>query len=374
VSRADEPGPLDEAGALALLAAPTEELLPRAAARRDRRWGRQLTYSPKVFLPLTNLCRNVCDYCAFRRSPRDAGAHTMTPDEVGAQLAGARGAGCVEALFCLGDRPEAAFPSYRAQLAGWGLASTIDYLVAAARQALALGLLPHTNAGLLAPAELAALRPVNASLGLMLESASERLCGRGLPHHRAPDKRPARRLAMHDDAGALGIAFTSGILVGIGETPRERIEALLAIRAAHRRHRHVQEVIVQPFRAHPGTPMAGAPEPGDHELARTVAQARLILDDEVTVQVPPNLAPDALELLLAAGINDLGGISPVTRDFINPAHAWPHLGPLAARAAAAGFTLAPRLPVHDDFLHLVAPALRPHLDAARARLASARAA
>jgi FO synthase len=323
-----------------------------AAAKRDRRWGRRVTYSPKVFLPLTNLCRNVCDYCSFRRSPKDPGAHTMAPDEVAAQLDRARALGCVEALFCLGDRPEAVFPSYRAQLAAWGFASTVDYLVHACRMALERGLVPHTNAGVLTRDEMAALQPVNASLGLMLESTSERLCGKGLPHHRAPDKRPEVRLRMTADAGELGIPFTSGILIGIGETRRERIDTLLAIRRLHRRYRHVQEVIVQPFRAHPDTPMAGAPEPADAELVETIALARLLLDDDVTVQAPPNLAP--VELLLAAGCNDLGGISPLTPDFINPEHAWPHLADLGRRCADAGYSLEPRLPVHPPFAHMVA--------------------
>jgi len=327
-------------------------VIAAAAARRDRRWGRRITYSPKVFLPLTNLCRDVCDYCSFRRSPKDPGAHTMSPDEVAAQLARAHALGCVEALFCLGDRPEAVFPSYRAQLAAWGFASTVDYLVHACRMALDAGLVPHTNAGILTRDEMIALRPVNASLGLMLESTSERLCGKGMPHHRAPDKRPEVRLRMTAEAGELGIPFTSGILVGIGETRDERIATLRAIDELSRRHRHVQEVIVQPFRAHPDTPMALAREPAEAELVETIALARMILDDDVTVQAPPNLAP--VEVLLAAGCNDLGGISPLTPDFINPEHAWPHLADLERRCAAAGFTLEPRLPVHPPFTAMVA--------------------
>lgn len=330
-------------------------LRAEAAARRDRAWGRRITYSPKVFLPVTNLCRNACDYCAFRRSPKDAGARTMAPEEILATLDRARELGCVEALFCLGDTPETVFPSYRRQLEGWGFASTVEYLVWAAREALTRGLVPHTNAGILSREEMAALRPVNASLGLMLESTSERLCGRGMPHHRAPDKRPAARLAMTAAAGELGIAFTSGILVGIGETADERVETLVAIRDLHRRYGHVQEVIVQPFRPHPGTPMAQAAGCPDDELADTIALARLLLDDEVTVQAPPNLAP--LALLLAAGVNDLGGISPMTPDYINREHAWPHLARLAEECAALGFELAPRLPVHEGFRHLAGVAL-----------------
>jgi FO synthase len=325
---------------------PTAELIEAAGAKRDRAWGRRVTYSPKVFLPLTNLCRDVCDYCAFRRSPKDPDAHTMSPDEVERVLADARALGCTEALFCLGDRPETVFPSYRAQLAAWGFASTVDYLIWACGAALARGLLPHTNAGVLTRDELARLRPVNASMGLMLESTSDRLCARGGPHAGAPDKRPAVRLAMHDDAGALAIPFTSGILVGIGETEAERVDALVAIRDCHRRFGHIQEVIVQPFRAHAGTRMARAPEATDDAYLRAIALARLILDDDVTVQAPPNLSR-SIAPLIEAGVNDLGGISPLTPDFINRAHAWPHLARLRAECDALGATLVPRLPIHD---------------------------
>lgn len=325
-------------------------MIAAAAAKRDRRWGTRITYSPKVFLPLTNLCRDVCDYCSFRRSPKDPGAHTMSPDDVADQLDRARALGCSEALFCLGDRPEAVFPSYRTELAGWGFGSTVEYLVRACRMALDAGLVPHTNAGVLTKAEMAMLQPVNASLGLMLESTSERLCGKGQPHHRAPDKRPGVRLRMTAEAGELGIPFTSGILVGIGETRDERIETLRAIRDLHRRFGHVQEVIVQPFRAHPDTPMALSREAPEAELVEAIALARMILDDDVTVQAPPNLAP--VELLIAAGCNDLGGISPLTPDFINPEHAWPHVADLAARCVAAGYSLEPRLPVHAPFAHM----------------------
>ena len=350
---------------LGLLAMPTGALVAAAAARRDRRWGRRVTYSPKVFLPLTNLCRDVCDYCAFRRSAKDPGAHTMTREQVVATLARARALGCTEALFCLGDRPEAVFPSYRALLASWGFASTVEYLVWACRAALEAGLLPHTNAGVLTAPELALLRPVNASVGLMLESTSDRLCDRGQPHHRAPDKRPAVRLAMHDDAGALRIPFTSGILIGIGESEADRLDTLLAIRTLHRRHGHIQEVIVQRFRAHAATPMAGAPEVDDDSHARAIALARIVLDDDVTVQAPPNLSTDVASLL-AAGINDLGGISPLTPDFINRTYAWPHLDQLAGDCAAAGFTLTARLPVHDGWRgsDFIAAELAPYLDRA----------
>jgi FO synthase len=370
--------PIDAAAAHALsgLDVPLEPLLAAARARRARVRGRRVTFSPKVFLPLTNLCRDVCDYCTFRRSPKDDGAHTMAPDEVRSVLERARKHGCTEALFCLGDRPEAVFPSYRRQLAAWGFASTVDYLHWAGQLALDLGLLPHTNAGVLTYDELATLRPVNASMGLMLESSSDRLCTKGQAHHRAPDKRPEVRMQMTRDAGALRIPFTSGLLMGIGETIAERVDTLLAIRDLHREHGHVQEVIVQRFRAHEGTPMEAAGEPLDEECARAIALARLILDDEVAVQAPPNLSPGAIELLLAAGLDDWGGISPVTPDFINPGHHWPHIARLGERCAAVGHDLEPRLPVHDAWLtpEFVDASLFPTIDDVKSRAEKRRAA
>jgi FO synthase len=324
-------------------------LCEAAAARRDEAYGKRLTFSPKVFLPLTNLCRNFCDYCSFRKSPGDAGEWTMSHDEIRALLERARAEGAVEALFCLGDKPETAFAGYRKQLAGWGHASTVDLIAWASEQALALGLLPHTNAGVLTRSEMARLRPLTVSMGLMLENISERLCEKGMPHQRARDKRPAVRVQMTREAGELAIPFTSGILLGIGETRRERVESLLAIRALHEEHGHIQEVIVQNFRQKPEIRMASAPEPEDYEVAHAVALARLILPDDVHVQAPPNLNPHATELLIAAGVDDFGGISAVTPDFINPGHPWPHLERLAEQCSALGFTLAPRLPLYPRF-------------------------
>jgi FO synthase len=366
--------PLTEDDALALADLPADALAPlfaAASARRDARWGREVTFSPKVFLPLTNLCRNRCDYCSFRKSPGQAGEWTMTPAEVHEWMSRGRAQGCVEALFCLGDKPEGAFSSYRRTLAGFGHGSTVDYLVEAGRDALALGLLPHTNAGVLERDEMARLREVNVSLGLMLENVSPRLCEPGMPHHKAPDKRPERRMRMIDQAGELAIPFTTGILLGIGETRRERVESLLAIRASHRRHGHIQEVIVQNFRARPEIPMATAPEPEDLEIAHAVAMARLVLDDEVSLQAPPNLNPGGTELLLAAGLNDWGGISPVTPDYINPRHPWPHLDALAATCARAGYLLRPRLPIYEGFVRrggFLDPALMAPVRAAASRL------
>jgi FO synthase len=345
--------PLSDEEALALAgvgSALADDVRAAAATVRDRAFGRVVTYSPKVFLPLTNLCRNRCDYCSFRRSPGEAGEWTMTHAEVEQQLARARALGCGEALFCLGDTPEKAFSAYRRTLAAIGHASTVEYLHWAGATALAQGLLPHTNAGLLTEAEMLRLREVNVSLGLMLECSSPRLCEPGMPHHRAPDKRPDRRLAMIDAAGALRIPFTTGILVGIGETRRERVESLLAIRRLHRAHGHVQEVIVQNFRAVPGVPMEHTPEPDEQEVTWSVAMARLVLDAEVSVQAPPNLNPAAAQALLASGLNDFGGISPVTPDYINPRHPWPHVDRLGEVCSRAGFTLRPRAPIYERFV------------------------
>jgi FO synthase len=370
--------PLADDDALALADLPADALGPllaAAAARRDARWGRELTFSPKVFLPLTNLCRNRCDYCSFRRSPGQEGEWTMTPAEVRDWTGRGRAQGCVEALFCLGDKPEGAFSAYRRTLAGFGHASTVDYLVEAGREALGLGLLPHTNAGVLDREDMVRLKEVNVSLGLMLENVSPRLCEPGMPHHRAPDKRPERRVRMIEQAGELRIPFTTGILLGIGETRRERVESLLAIRALHRRHGHIQEVIVQNFRARPEIPMASAPEPEDLEIAHAVAMARLILDDDVGVQAPPNLNAGGVELLVEAGLNDWGGISPVTPDYINPRHPWPHLDALAAACARRGKRLAPRLPIYDAYVGrdgFLDPALAEPVRAAAARLAGSR--
>jgi FO synthase len=340
---------MNDDGALSL-DLPLDELCAAASAVRDRAFGKIVTFSPKAFLPLTNLCRNRCDYCSFRRSPGDDGEWTMRPDEVELWLDRAQAQGCGEALFCLGDTPESAFGAYRKTLAQIGHESTVDYLYWSGARALDRGILPHTNAGLLDAGAMAKLRTVNVSLGLMLENVSPRLCEPGMPHHRAPDKRPEKRLKMIDEAGELRIPFTTGILIGIGETRRERIESLLAIRALHRKHGHIQEVIVQNFRAVEGVRMMDAPEPDEPTIVETVALARLILDPDISLQAPPNLNPSSTEALLGAGLNDFGGISPVTPDYINPKHPWPHLERLRENCARAGFTLRARPPIYDRYV------------------------
>jgi FO synthase len=345
---------LDRADGVALVEAADHELpeiLAAAAAVRDRGKGRTVTYSRKVFLPLTNLCRDDCGYCTFKRDPGQPGARTMELDEVLAVCeAGAR-LGCKEALLSLGDKPEARFPEHREWLRHRGYRTTMDYVAAASRAiATETGLLPHANPGLMSERDIAALRPWNVSVGLMLETLADRLAGPGGPHAQAPDKRPARRLRTIAAAGRAGIAFTTGILIGIGETRAERVDSLLAIRDLHERFGHVQEVIVQNFRAKPAIPMARHPEPSLDELRRTLAVARLLLGPAMNVQAPPNLSPGTYPALIASGLNDWGGISPLTIDFINPEAPWPHLAALEAATAAAGARLRERLALYPEYV------------------------
>lgn len=358
--------PVSREDALSLMSdAPLPALLQAAATVRDRFKGPSVSYSRKVFIPLTHLCRDYCGYCTFRADPQAGVQPYMTPDEVLAVAEAGRRAGCKEALFSLGDQPERIFPEAKEFLKFLGFEHTLEYL--AAMCALVLektGLLPHSNPGLMGTEDLRRLRETNVSVGLMLESASPRLGRSGGPHWRAPDKVPSLRLRTIEDAGRLSMAFTTGILIGIGETPGERIDALLAIRAAHEKYGHVQEVIVQPFRAKPDIRMAQAPEPSKEDLQRTIAVARLILGGEMNLQSPPNLLSEDYPDLLKAGINDWGGISPVTRDFINPEAAWPQISSLAARTASAGFILRERLAIYPEFSSrpgFVAARLQPHL-------------
>src|ERR1700676_5357929 len=330
--------------------APPPALLDAAAAVRDRFKGRSVSYSRKVFIPLTHLCRDYCGYCTFRADPQAGEPAFMTTDEMLAAADGGRRAGCKEALFSLGDQPERVFPEAKEFLKTLGFDSTLEYLAAMCRLVLEkTGLLPHSNPGLMGVEDLHRLRETNVSVGLMLESASPRLLRVGGAHWRAPDKVPSLRLRTIENAGQLSMAFTTGILIGIGETPEERVDALLAIRAAHEQHGHIQEVIIQPFRAKPDIRMAQAPEPSNEDLQRTIAVARLILGGEMNIQSPPNLLLEDYPYLLKAGINDWGGISPVTKDFINPEAAWPQISSLAARTATAGFVLRERLAIYPEF-------------------------
>jgi FO synthase len=333
-----------------LLAAPLDELLAEARRVRAEARGGLVTYSPKVFVPLTKLCRDVCHYCTFARPPRRGERAYMGVEEVLELAAAGERAGCREALFTLGDKPELRYRAARDELAALGFGTTLEYLAHCAGAVLAeTSLLPHLNPGVLTRDDLDRLRPVSASMGLMLETTAERLSRRGGPHFGSPDKAPAARLETLRLAGEARVPFTTGILIGIGETRAERLDALRAIAAAHERHGHVQEVIVQNFRAKPGTRMAGAPEPSLDELLWTIAAARLVLPPEVAVQAPPNLTGE-FGALLDAGIDDWGGISPVTIDHVNPEAPWPAVEALRRATASRGLELAPRLTVYPRFV------------------------
>lgn len=328
------------------------ELLAAARTAKERFKPGIVTYSRKVFLPLTNLCRDYCGYCTFRRDPGDPGAHTMTPDEVLAVARAGEKLGCTEALFSLGDKPELLFPEMRETLRHLGYKSTLHYLEAMCELVLReTTLLPHPNPGLLSAAWIARLAAVSPSMGLMLETTSANLLASGAAHDNAPDKVPAKRLRTIEDAGRQNVPFTTGLLIGIGESVEDRVDTLLAIRDLHELYGHIQEVIVQNFRVKPAIPMAGWPEPSLGEMLRTVAVARLLLPD-VNIQAPPNLSAPYYdyEELLDAGINDWGGISPLTPDYINPEKPWPHLEQLRLRTQAKGFELRQRLPVYPEFL------------------------
>jgi 7,8-didemethyl-8-hydroxy-5-deazariboflavin synthase CofG subunit len=336
---------LGSAGGSALAAFQVE-----AAGVRDRHWGRAISYSRKVFIPLTTMCRNTCGYCAFVKHPGDPGANFMTPEQVlDVALRGER-LGCKEALFSLGERPERRYPQARDALARLGYETTVDYLVAACRLVLEnTSLIPHVNAGALTEEEMARLKHVSGSMGMMLETASRRLMKPGMPHHACPDKAPRLRLRTIDAAGRLGIPFTTGILIGIGETWEERLDSLEEINRLHLLHGNVQEVIVQNFRAKQGTTMAEWSEPTRDDMLRTLAAARIILDPSISLQAPPNLEEE-FESYVASGINDWGGISPLTADHINPERAWPALGELSRRTAATGYRLVERLTVYPAHL------------------------
>lgn len=364
--------PISRDAALQLITCPDTDLrslLAEARAAKERFKPRVITYSGKVFLPLTNLCRDYCGYCTFRRDPGEPGAHTMTPDEVLAVARAGEELGCTEALFSLGDKPELLFPEMRETLHHLGYKSTLHYLEAMCELILReTNLLPHPNPGLLSAEWISRLAAVSPSMGLMLETTNEALLAPGAAHDKAPDKLPAKRLRTIEDAGRQGVPFTTGLLIGIGESPQDRVDTLLAIRDLHRRYGHIQEVIVQNFRAKPTILMAHWPEPSGGEMLRTVAVARLLLPD-VNIQAPPNLSAPYYDDLMDAGINDWGGISPLTPDYINPEKPWPHLEQLRLRTEAKGFVLQQRLPVYPEFI----PPLfkRPGLLADRLRHASA---
>jgi 7,8-didemethyl-8-hydroxy-5-deazariboflavin synthase CofG subunit len=346
-------GPITRQAACRWIRANQEELPQLLAAARDTRDRFKpgvITYSRKVFIPLTNLCRDYCGYCTFRRDPGQLGAHTMSPDEVLAVALAGEKLGCTEALFSLGDKPELIFPDMRATLRKLGFRSTLHYLEAMCELVLReTGLLPHPNPGLMSAEWISRLAAVSPSMGLMLETTNGSLLAPGAAHDNAPDKIPRRRLRTIEEAGKQGVPFTTGILIGIGESPDDRVDALLAIREVHLRYGHIQEVIIQNFRVKSEIPMHNHPEPSRGEMLRTIAVARLLMP-EANIQAPPNLSDPGYENLLDAGINDWGGVSPLTPDFINPERPWPHLEQLEQRTQAQGFKLRQRLPVYPEFV------------------------
>lgn len=328
----------------------TMRLQNLAGEIRDRSHGNVITYSPKVFLPLTHLCRDVCHYCTFATTPRHIDQAYMPIDRVLEDCTAGAALGCREALLTLGEKPELRYRAAREGLAELGVATTLEYVARVAGKILAeTGMLPHINAGCMTAEEIAMLRPVSASMGIMLESASLRLTEKGMPHYGSPDKDPAVRLATIERAGQAGVPFTTGILIGIGESRLERIESLLAIRELHNRYGHIQEVIIQNFRAKPGTLMAKAPEPDLDDLIWTIAVARIVFGGAMNIQAPPNLSPGVLPRLVAAGINDWGGVSPVTPDYVNPEAPWPNVASLASESALAGKFLQPRLTIYPAY-------------------------
>lgn len=342
-----------------------EEIQVIAAAIRDHGHGSVVTYSPKVFIPLTQLCRDVCHYCTFARVPDEDTAPYLTPDQVLEVARAGVQAGCHEALFTLGDKPELRYSAAREALAAMGYDTTLSYLAAMARLVQReTGLLPHLNAGVMNMQDLQALRTVSVSQGLMLESTAQNLCGIGGAHYGSPDKQPAARLEMIAAAGKLKIPFTSGILIGIGETRQQRIEALLALRDLNDKYGHIQEVIIQNFRRKPNTKMANALEPSIEELCWTIAAARIIFGAAVNIQAPPNLSPQSVRALINSGINDLGGVSPVTPDHVNPEAPWPHLHLLARETEMAGKILVPRLPLYPRLVQQLEQWVDPDLQQA----------
>jgi len=347
-------------------------LMAEAARLRDEGHGRLISYSRKVFIPLTRLCRDVCHYCTFAEAPTAGHAPYLTPDEVLAIARAGEAAGCTEALFTLGDKPELRYAAAREALAALGYTTTIEYLVAMCALVLReTSLLPHANPGVMTRDEIAALRAVTASQGIMLESTSERLCEKGGVHYGSPDKAPAVRLETLRLAGELKVPFTTGILIGIGETRAERLDALRAIRDLHARYGHIQEVIVQNFRAKADTKLAGADEPDLDDLCWTIAQARLILGPAMNIQAPPNLSPGVYQRLVEAGLNDWGGVSPVTPDHVNPEAPWPAVEELARRSAEMGKVLVNRLAVYSSYVKKAAEWLAPEVATRVRRLSDA---
>jgi len=329
----------------------TLDLIEEASFIRDKGHGSLITYSPKVFIPLTHLCRDVCHYCTFAKTPKKLTTPYMSLEEVVNSAKNAEALGCKEALFTLGERPELRYSTARKALKEMGYSKTLDYLREAAEAVIEnTGLLPHLNPGCMTLEEIEELRPVAASMGMMLESSSKRLCEKGGPHYGSPDKDPEKRLTTLDSAGRAKVPFTTGILIGIGETRKERVDSLVDIKKSHDKYGHIQEVIIQNFKPKLNTKMSGHKEPLAEELFWTIAVARIIFGPSMSIQAPPNLSPDNLNILVESGINDWGGVSPVTPDYVNPEAPWPHLTDLEKQTYLSGKILSPRLTVYPSYL------------------------
>ncbi|MCP8315476.1 MAG: 7,8-didemethyl-8-hydroxy-5-deazariboflavin synthase CofG [archaeon] len=327
-----------------------QALMSVASMIRDDSKGKCITYSRKIFIPLTNICRNRCGYCSFRKEPDDNDAEIMKPSKVLSFAKAGNKAHCTEALFTLGEKPEQKYPEVNEELKRLGYNSTLEYLRDMCEMVInKTGLLPHSNPGVMTKSELAYLKEVNASMGLMLENVSDRLCDKGGPHEFSPGKRPKLRLTTIEDAGQLKIPFTTGLLIGIGEFPEEIIDSLYAIKEINEKYGHIQEIIIQNFKAKPKTPMESYPEPNVKDIAKTIALARLIFLGKMNIQAPPNLSKE-YSAYLSAGINDWGGISPVTKDFVNPEAPWPEIKALKRITEQKGFELKARLPIYPEFI------------------------
>jgi len=336
----------------------------KAADRVRRKYYDNITtFSSNVFIPVTNYCRNRCGYCGFRREPGDPCARIMEPDEVKTVLVGGKEAGCTEALFTFGERPEEKYSEVKDWLEEWGYSSMVDYLYDLCLTALETGLLPHSNPGILERDEIEKLKQVNASMGLMLESSSERLCGAGGPHEYSPGKLPKRRIKTIEIAGELKVPFTSGILIGIGETLEERIESIYVLKELHEKYGHIQELIIQNFDPKPNTLMENVSPPSLNDTMLTAAITRLVIKGEISIQIPPNLNTQYERELLASGMNDWGGISPLTSDEINPNHSWPSKENLEKITREAGFRLIERLPIYPKYVqkNYISNIVAPHV-------------
>ena len=326
-----------------------DNLLEEANKIREQHWGKTITYSRKVFVPLTNMCRNTCSYCTFVKDPKSDEATILTKDQVIDIIKEGQKKGCKEVLFSLGEKPELRYPIARRALKKLGFNSMVDYLKEVCQLTLQMSnLIPHVNAGTLSLEDIKKLKPVTASMGMMLETTSKRLTRKGQPHYACPDKVPIQRIRTLERAGTMKVPFTTGLLIGIGETLTERVETLKTINLIHKKYGHIQEVIIQNFQRKPDILMKNSPEPSKEDMMRTIALARIILDPKISIQAPPNLSNSHLEWL-SAGINDWGGISPVTIDFINPQHSWPHLEDLKNSTESKGFNLKERLTIYPKY-------------------------